>query len=57
MFWCRLERKRRRMVVAEMEERMERVFLEYGTLMMAVPLFRYLRRTLLSSDDDWTEVE
>ena len=35
-----LERKRRRLVVAETEERMGRGFLAYGTPLMSVPLFK-----------------
>ena len=57
MFRRGAERKRQRLVVEETEERMGRVFLEYVTLMTALPLFRYLGRTLSPSDYDWPEVE
>ena len=36
---------------------MGRVLLEYGTLLMVVPSFKYLERTLLSSNNNWTAVE
>ena len=36
---------------------MGRVFLAYGTLMMAVTLFRYLGRTFSSSNKNWPWVE
>ena len=36
---------------------MRRVFSEYVTPLMAVPLFKYLGSTLLSSDNDGTVVE
>ena len=36
---------------------MERVFLDYGTPLTAVYLFRYLGQTLPSNDDDWLTVE
>ena len=36
---------------------MRRVFLEYGTLLMVFPSFKYLERTFLSSKDDWKAVE
>ena len=36
---------------------MGRVFSEYGTLLMAVPSFKYLGQTMLSSNENWTVVE
>ena len=36
---------------------MGRVFLAYGTLLTTVPLFKYLGRTLSSSEKNWTAVE
>ena len=36
---------------------MGQYFLEYGTPLMEVSLFRYLGLTLPSTDDDWTAVE
>ena len=36
---------------------MGRVFSAYVTPLMAVPLFKYLGRTSLSSDNDWPTVE
>ena len=36
---------------------MGRVFLEYGTPLVAVSLSRYLGRTFPSYDNDWSEVE
>ena len=51
------ERKRRRLVVEETEERMGRVFSAYGTPLTAVPSFKYLWRTFSYSDNDWPEVE
>ena len=45
------------MVVENTEEQMERVLSAYGTLLIAVPSFNYLGKTLSSSDDDWTAVE
>ena len=40
------------MFVEDMEYLMGRVFLEYGTLLTVVTSFKYLGRTVLSSDDD-----
>ena len=51
------ERKRRRIVVEETEEWTGRVLLAYGTPLKAVPLFKYLGQTLLSSNDDRSTVE
>ena len=39
------------------EERMGRVFSEYGAPMTEVLLFKYLGRTLSSSDNYWPAVE
>ena len=57
MWRCGAEKKLRRLVVVETEERMGRVFLEYGTLLMVVSSLRYLVRMLLSSIYDWPAVE
>ena len=56
---CRsgMERKIQRLVVEDMEEWMGRVFLADRTPPMEVPLFKYLGRTLFSSNDTWSEVE
>ena len=45
------------MVVVETEERIGRVFLEYGTPLMEVPLFKSLGQTIFSSDDNWPAAE
>ena len=52
MFWRRTEKNLQRLVVDDTEERMERVFLEYGTPLTAVPLFKYFGKMLLSSEND-----
>ena len=49
----RSERKVRRLVVEDTEECKGRVFSAYGKPLTAVPLFKYLGRTSLSSDNDW----
>ena len=49
--------KRRRLVVEETEEQMGRILSEYRTPLTAVSSFRFLGRTLSSTDDDWPEVE
>ena len=36
---------------------MDRVFLAYGTPLEAVPYTNYLGQTLLSSDNNWLDVE
>ena len=46
------ERKQRRLVVEETEEHMGRVFLAYGTPLMAVSSLWYLEQTLSSTNDD-----
>ena len=51
------ERKQQILVVEETEERIGRVLSAYGTPLTAVPSFKYLVQTLLSSDDDFPEVE
>ena len=51
------ERKWRRLVFEETEERIGGVFLAYGTPLKAVPSFSYLVKTLSSFEDDWPEVE
>ena len=55
---CRIgsERKRKRPVVAETEERIGRVFSAYEIPLKAVPLLKYLGRTFSSSNDDWLVV-
>ena len=45
------------LVVEDTEERMGRVFLVYGTPLTEVPLFKYLRQMLSSSDGNWPAVE
>ena len=57
MCQCETYRKRRRLVVEETEEQMGRVFLAYGTMPTEVSSFRYLGRTLLSFDYNWSAVE
>ena len=57
MCWSGLEKKRRRMVVVETEEWIGRVFLEYGTPMMEVPLFKSLGQKMFSSENDWPAAE
>ena len=54
---CRTERKKRRFLIKETEEQMERVFSAYGTPLTAVSSFRYLGRTFPSTDDNWPAVE
>ena len=44
-------------MVEETEEHMGKVLLAYGTPLMAFYSFRYLGRTLSSSNDDWLEME
>ena len=51
------KRKQQRLVSMETEERIGRVFLSYGTLLVAVPSFRSLGRMLLSYNNDWPAVE
>ena len=53
----RTERKRQRLVVSYIEERMWIFFLEYGMPLTAVPSFRYSGCILLSTDKDWPLVE
>ena len=50
------ERKRRRLLEAEMRENSEQAFHAYGKQMKAVTDFRYLGRLLTATDDDWTAV-
>ena len=50
--WRGSERKRQRLVVAEMEERMGRVFSSYGAPLMELPPFKDLGRIIFSTDDD-----
>ena len=50
------EQKRRRLAEAEMQENLERAFHAYGKQMKAVTDFRYLRRLLTATDDDWPAV-
>ena len=45
-----------RLDVEDTEKKGGGVFLEYGTLLMVVPLFKYLDRTFLPSKDNWTAV-
>ena len=54
---CRKERDIRRLVVEEAEEWMGRFLLAYGTPLAVVYLFRYLGRTLSSSDNKLTAVD
>ena len=56
--WCfRSDSNQRRLVVADTEEQIGRVFSEYGTPLTVVPLFNYLGRTVSSSNNNWPEVE
>ena len=57
MCWRGSERKRWKLVVAETEEHMGRVFSEYGMTLISVTSFKYLGRILLSPDDDWPLAE
>ena len=41
----------------EMWEQIGRVFLAYGTLLIAVPSFKYLGRIMSFTDNDWPAVE
>ena len=50
------ERKRRRLAGTETLENLERAFHAYGKPMEAVSEFRYLRRILTATDNDWPEV-
>ena len=50
------ERKRRRLVEAEMRKTSERAFHAYGTQIEAVTEFRYLWRVLTATDDNWPAV-
>ena len=50
------ERKRRRLAETETRENSERAFKSYGEPMEAVLEFRYLRRILTATDDDWPAV-
>ena len=50
------ERKIRRLAAAEGEAATERAFNAYGRRMDSVRDFRYLVRTLTSTDDDWPAV-
>ena len=50
------ERKRRRLAEAEMRKTLEKAFHAYGRRMDLVREFRYLGRTLTSTDDDWPAV-
>ena len=44
MCWYRSERKRRRLIIADTEEQMGRLFSAYGSPLIAVPSFKYLGR-------------
>ena len=57
MCWIGLDRTQWRLAVAEIEERMGRVFSAYGTPLTAVPSFKYLGRILSSTNIDWTLVD
>ena len=57
MCWNGSERKQQSLVAAEIKKRVERFFLANGTLLTAVTLFKYLRQTLSSSNDDLLAVE
>ena len=50
------ERKRRQLVEAEMRKTSEKEFHAYGKQMRAVTEFKYLRRVLTNTDDDWPAV-
>ena len=45
-----------RLDVEDTEKKKGGVFLEYRTLLMVVPSFKYLEQTFLSSKDNWTAV-
>ena len=47
------EQKRQRLAEAELETTSEKAFHTYGTKMRAVTEFKYLRRVLTNTDDDW----
>ena len=51
------ERKRRRLAETETRENSERAFKAYGEPMEAVSEFRYLRRLLTATDDNWPAVD
>ena len=57
IYWRGSERKRRRLVVVETEERMGRVFSAYGKPLTEVPSFNYLGQTSSSSNNYWPVVE
>ena len=50
------ERKRRRLAETETRENAENAFHAYGKPIKAVSEFRYLRRLLTATDDDWLAV-
>ena len=50
------ERKRRRLVEAEMRATSEKAFHAYGIQIRVVKEFKYLRRVLTNTDDDWPAV-
>ena len=50
------ERKRRRLTETETRKNTERAFHAYGKPTAAVSEFRYLRRLLTATDDDWPAV-
>ena len=50
------EQKRRRLANTAMRENSERAFHAYGKPIKAVSEFRYLRRLLTETDDDWPAV-
>ena len=53
----RAERKRRLLAETETRENAEWAFHAYGKLMDAVSEFRYLRRLLTATDDDWPAMD
>ena len=50
------EKKRRRLVEAEVRDSAEMAFEVYGEQLQAVPSFKYLGRILAEGDDDWPSV-
>ena len=53
----RSERKQRKLVVTKTEEWMGSVLSAYGTTMTAVTSFKYLGRIMLTTKNNWPEVD
>ena len=56
MCWRGSKRKMHRLVVAEAEERMRRVFLAYGTPRMVVPSFKYWVHPKTAIGQQWIRI-